>query len=95
MLFLKSADGRDFEIIHSQEGVTQGNLLAMIAYDISFIPMIRILQKEILDVFQPWYADDGADMVPIPRLLQFFDRFTVLGPKYGYFPEESKSILIV
>ena len=67
----------------------------MITYAILLLPMIRILQKELLDIFQPWYADDGAGMAPIPSLLQFFDHLTVLGPKYGYFLEKSKLILIV
>ena len=53
MLYLKLADGQEFEIIHSWEGVTQGNPLAMIAYGISLLPMIRILRKEFPDVFQP------------------------------------------
>ena len=95
MLYLKSTDRQGFGIIHSREGVTQGNPLAMIAYGILPLPMIRILRKEFPDIFQPWYVDDGAGMVSIPRLLLLYDRLTVIGPKYGYFPEASKIILIV
>ena len=50
--------------------------------------------KRIPRNFQPCYADDGAVMATIPRLLQFFDRLKVLGPRYAYFLEKSKSILI-
>ena len=45
MMYLKSSDRRNFEIIHSREEVTQGDPLAMIAYGISLLPMIRILVK--------------------------------------------------
>ena len=40
----------------------------------------------------PWYADDGA---AADKLQDFFRRLCELGPTYGYFPEENKSILIV
>ena len=40
ILYLKLADERDVEIIHSREGVTQGNLLVMIAYGILILLMI-------------------------------------------------------
>ena len=95
ILYLKSADGRDFEIIHSQEGVIQGGLLAMIAYVISLLPIIIILCKEFQDIFQLWFADDGEGRPPTQHLIQLFNLLTVLGPKSKYFPEESNSILIV
>ena len=67
----------------------------MIAYSISLLPMIQILCKEFPDVFQSWYADDGAGMAPISRRLLLYDRLTVIRPKYDYFLKASKSILIV
>ena len=67
----------------------------MIAYGILLLLMIIILRKEFLDAFQPLYADDGAGLAPIPQLLLFYDRLTVIGPKYGYYPKASKSVLIV
>ena len=51
MLYLKSADKRGFEIIHSREGVMQGDLRAMIAYSILLLPMIRILCKQFPNIF--------------------------------------------
>ena len=75
--------------------MTQGDPLAMILYGILLLPLIWQLRKEFGDIFQPWYADDGAAMARIPRLLVFFDRLVELDPPYGYFPEKLKSILIV
>ena len=39
--------------IFSKEGVTQGDPLAMIAYGILLLPLIRSLKEEIPDVDQP------------------------------------------
>ena len=82
-------------VIHIWEGVTQGDLLAMILYRILLLPLICHLQKEFPDIFQQWYADDGAEMAPIPWLLAFFDHLTEIRPLYGYFPEKSKLIFII
>ena len=95
MLYLKSADGCEFEIIHSREEVTQGDPFPMIAYVILLLPMIQILRKEFPDIFQPWYADDGAGMAPIPRLFLLYNHLRAIGSKYRYYPDASKSILIV
>ena len=40
-LYLRSADCRELTIIHSWEGVTQGDPLAMVVYGLSLLPMIR------------------------------------------------------
>ena len=82
-------------VIPIQEGVTQGDPLAMILYRILLLPLICHLQKEFPDIFQQWYADDGAEMAPIPWLLAFFDHLTEIRPLYGYFPEKSKLIFII
>ena len=45
-------------ILHSREGATQGDPLAMIAYGIGILPLINNLKREIPDVTHPWYAED-------------------------------------
>ena len=81
--------------IHSKEGQTQGCPLAMLVYGVSLLPLIRKLKREFRRIESPWYADDGAAAGKLQDILLFFRRLCELGPTYGYFPEENKSILIV
>ena len=46
--------------MHSKEGVTQGDPLAMIAYGIGVLPLIRKLRESHPCVTQPWYDDDAG-----------------------------------
>ena len=46
--------------LHIKEGVTQGDPLAMIAYGIGVIPLIRDLQGTHPRVTQPWYVNDAG-----------------------------------
>ena len=41
----KTEDGSG-HFLHSKEGVTQGDPLAMIAYGITVLPLIRVLRKD-------------------------------------------------
>ena len=46
--------------LHSKEGVTEGDPLAMIVYGIGVLPLIRNLRRDHPHVTQPWYADDAG-----------------------------------
>ena len=46
--------------LHSREDVTQGGPLAMAAYGIGVLPLIKRLKSEHPDVTQTWYADDAG-----------------------------------
>jgi hypothetical protein len=81
--------------IESKEGVTQGDPLAMAAYGILLLPLIRQLKREIPEVSQPWYADDAGAGGNFDSLRRYFERLQEIGPSRGYFPEPSKSILVV
>ena len=92
---------RDFDgtctLIFSQEGVTQGDPLAMILYGVATLPLIRLLKAEFTPqkLNQTWYADDGAAGANFSVLKHFLKRLEELGPQFGYFPEPSKSFLVV
>ena len=43
----------------------------------------------------PWYADDAMAAGKLDQVMEYFRQLEVLGPAYGYLPEETKSILVV
>ena len=84
-----------FLIILSKEGATQGDPLAMVMCGLGLLPLIRILKAEVPDLHQPWYADDAGAGGRFQNIRLYFKKLQEYGPPRGYFPEPSKSILIV
>ena len=82
-------------IIHSREGMTQGGPLAMIAYGIVILPLIKNPKREMPEVTQLYYAYDSGDLGIFARLETYFDLLTRQGPGRGYHPKPTKSVLIV
>ena len=58
-LVVRDTEDGSGHFLHSKEGVTQGDPLAMIAYGIVVLPLIRDLRRAHPCVMQPWYADDA------------------------------------
>ncbi len=81
--------------LHSQEGVTQGDPLAMVAYGLGILPLIRYLKQKFPTVEQLWYADDAGAGGTFAAIRRQFLHLQEAGPIFGYFPEPSKSILVV
>ncbi|KAL5467139.1 hypothetical protein EMCRGX_G031326 [Ephydatia muelleri] len=78
----------------SKEGVMQGDPLSMLMYASSTLPLIKSLYNPSTLV-QNWYTDDSSCTAKLPHLLKWFQMLCELGPKYGYYPEPKKTILIV
>ena len=94
-LIVRGGEG-ECEVVLSKEGVTQGDPLAMIAYGISTIPLLRsLLGEEVVDWRQIWYADDAGIFGKYDDIKRIFQRLKEIGPKWGYFPEPMKSSLVV
>ena len=52
------ADNGNGHFLHSKEGVTQGDPLAMVTYGLGILPLIRNLWTAHPSVTHPWYADE-------------------------------------
>ena len=64
----------------------QGDALAMVAYVIGVLPLIKRLKLAYPDVTQPWYANDAGELGTFDNMELYFNllkRF-VLGR--GYYP---------
>ena len=63
--------------MQSREGVTQGYPIAMIAYGIGTLPLIKNIKWEIPDVTQPWYADNDRALGTFARIETYFNSLTL------------------
>ncbi len=81
------------EEIYSLEGTTQGDPAAMGMYALSVIPLIR--SSAVKTLMQAWYADDGTGVGKLLNLREWWEKISTDGPKYGYYANAKKTILIV
>ena len=80
--------------ILSKEGVTQGDPLSMLLYAIAVLPLIQSLSDNTWWT-QNWYADDSSCVATLRNLKDWFSLLSERGPEFGYFPEPSKTVLVV
>ena len=57
----------------SEEGVTQGDPLAMVMYGLALLPLIRAIRPDDDDGVQSWYADDGQAVGRFAMLRAWWD----------------------
>ena len=82
----------DGETLHSQEGTTQGDPVAMAMYALGTLPLISKLHEITKQV---WYADDAAAGGKLLQLRKWWDKLVSNDPAYGYFPNAKKTWIIV
>ena len=80
--------------LYSMEGVTQGDPLSMCFYAAALLPLVRSLRCHEKWT-QSWYADDSACVGKLDNVKEWFEKLSVKGPRFGYYPEPSKSVLVV
>ena len=56
-------------------------------YSIATVPLIKKLGENI---HQIWYADDATGVGKLADLRRWWDRISLLGPAFGYFPNADK-----
>jgi len=81
--------------VSSTEGTCQGDPLAMAFYAAAMMPLVDRLQTSCPTTTQKWYADDDAAAGKVRNLHQYWTNIEVEGPKFGYYPNATKSILLV
>ena len=82
----------DGQCLLSEEGTTQGDPLAMAMYAIGTLPLVQQLDGIAK---QTWYADDSAAASKLEQLRMWWDLLNETGPLYGYFPNGSKTHILV
>ena len=92
---VRNTEDESGHFLHSKEGVTKGESLTMIAYGIGVLLLIRDLRRDHPHVTQPWYADDAGAGGSFEAVMSHFRDLQLKGPARGYFPEPTKSILVV
>ena len=74
----------------SQEGVTQGDPLAMAMYAVSTRKMINTINQNYQNISQVWFADDSAVGGLVADSASVLDHLETDGPKDGYYPKPPK-----
>ena len=67
----------------------------MIVYGIEMLPLTIKIKTAVSDCMQPWYADDAGTGGNFEDIDEFFELLQLWGPATGYFPDPTKSILVV
>ena len=70
-LFVRRGDGTE-NILHSNEGVTQGDPQVMVAYRIGIIPLIKRLKLRYPETPHPWYTDNSGVLVMFDNWEKYF-----------------------
>ena len=79
--------------ILSSEGTTQGDPLSMAIYAIGTLPLAGKMTF-VSTSSQIWFADDAAAGGNLSSLLHFWRGLLDEGPKYGYYPNATKTWLV-
>ena len=87
--------GGSDEFFHIKEGMNQGDLPAMIEYNIGILLIIRKLHDAHPQVTQNWYADDAGSRGHFIALCSHIENLMVRSYPKGYSPDPTKSILVV
>ena len=70
-------------------------LLFYIAYGIRVLPLVRELRVSHTHVTQLWYTDDAGAGGKFGHILEHLWDLQAQGPARGYYPEPTKSILVM
>ena len=86
--------------LKSNEGTTHGDPVSMAIYGIGVTPLINMLIDIVVtskdsQVSVLAYADDFSAAGKLDDLRKWWDTLTIIDPKFGYYPEPTKTWLLV
>ena len=81
--------------LSSTEGTTQGDPLPMAMYALAITPLISQLGTSCEDVKQTWHADDATAASICVKLRHWWEELNHHGPLFVYYPNDSKTYLLV
>ena len=81
--------GGEFKLV---EGTTQGYTLAMAVYGVGITPLFELISNETKQVA---FADDLSGAKKLIHLRTWWDNISTYGPPLGYFPNASKTWLVI
>ena len=64
--------------------MTQGEPLAMVAYGIGIVPLIKRMKALYPKITQTWYADDAGALGTFGNIELYFNLLKRFGPGHGY-----------
>ena len=64
----------------------------MAMFALAMVPLIDEVSSEVRQI---WYADDASAGGKLDGLSAWWDKVTEFGPQYGYFPNPTKTWLVV
>ena len=97
-LIVPNASINDSDDLNSDEGATQGDVAAMAFYALGIKPLVDELDTKCCGLGsckQSWYADDSGAVGKLAKIRIWWDTLNALGPKYGYYPNPSKTVLLL
>ena len=83
MMVVRDIGDWSVHFLHSKDGVTQGDPLAMIAYGIGVLLLIQELREAHPRVTQTWYADDAGEGRTFKDVQAHFQDLQARGPAWG------------
>ena len=67
----------------------------MAMYALAITPLIKRLKEQAPNASQVWFADDSSAAGRLRALKVWWQQLTILGPEFGYFPNASKTTMVV
>ena len=81
--------------LHHVKESPRGDLLALAMYALAITPLIKMLHDNVPTTKQVWYANDATGIGSCEHLREWWEYISTEGPKYGHFPNCSKTYLVV